>query len=50
MNRRETTNDQYKKHTSIGRIWFYEDNQYIRNRNNFLASNETNRKAFYQLE
>ncbi len=47
MYRRETTYDQYKKQTNIGRIWFYEDNQYTRNKNNFLGSYESNRKAFF---
>ena len=49
MNRRETTLDHDKNRTNIQRIWFYEDNQYTRNKNDFLSMYESNRKAFYSI-
>jgi hypothetical protein len=45
MNRLETTNDQKKKYSKICRIWFYEDNQYTRNKNNTF--NELNRSLLF---
>jgi hypothetical protein len=47
-NRLETTNDHNKKHQKICRIWFYEDNQYIRNRNNSIY--ELNRSLFFSAK
>jgi hypothetical protein len=47
MNRYETTSSLDKKSTNTTRIWFYGDNQFMRSRNKFLASNESNRKTFY---
>ncbi len=46
MNRLETTNDHNKKHQKICRTWFYEDNQYIRSRNN--STSELNRSLFFK--
>ncbi|CAF2587518.1 unnamed protein product [Rotaria sp. Silwood2] len=39
-----TTNNQNTKHQKLCRIWFYEDNQTTRNKNNFLTLNEFNRR------
>ncbi|CAF1185184.1 unnamed protein product [Rotaria sordida] len=40
-----TTNDQNIKYQKLCRIWFYEDNQITRNKNNFLTLNEFNRRS-----
>ena len=43
MHRLATTIDEDIKQSKICRIWFYEDNQHVRNKNYLLALNEPNR-------
>jgi hypothetical protein len=42
-----TTNDQNKK---ICKVWFYGENQHIRNKTNLLTLNESASKTFFENE
>jgi len=44
VNRLTTTNDQNKK---ICKLWFYGENQHIRNKTNLLTLNESASKVFF---
>ena len=43
----DLNNNQNIKQQKICRIWFYGDNQFIRNKNNLFTLNELNRWCFF---